>query len=154
MEAVTLQPVGILHGNRKTPIDDQWDSEISTIELDAKRFTSDALMGLTDFTHLEVVFLMHLVPQEEIEVGARHPRGRKDWPRVGIFSQRGKGRPNRVGVSRCKLLRVEGLKVTVQGLDAIDGTPIIDIKPYMAEFGPRGDFKQPEWATEIMKDYY
>jgi tRNA (Thr-GGU) A37 N-methylase len=101
-----------------------------------------------------VVFHFHRVPDDEIQLGARHPRGRSDWPRVGIFAQRGKGWPNRLGVSRCKLLTVDGLRITVLGLDAIDGTPIIDIKPYMIEFGPRGDVTQPEWAVELMKDYY
>ena len=154
MESISLLPVGVVHASRKTPIDDNWGSEASIIELDASRFTPDALMGLGDFSHLEVVFLMHRVPQEEIEAGARHPRGRKDWPQVGIFAQRGKGRPNRIGISRCTLRGVEGLKLMVEGLDAIDGTPILDIKPYMAEFGPRGEVRQPAWAVEIMKEYY
>ena len=94
------------------------------------------------------------VPVEKVETGARHPRGNADWPLVGIFAQRGKNRPNRIGVSRCRLLRTDGLDLHVQGLDAVDGTPVLDIKPYMAEFGPQGPTHQPAWATEIMRDYY
>ena len=77
-----------------------------------------------------------------------------NWPEVGIFAQRGKNRPNRIGVSRCRLLGVDGLDVRVAGLDAIAGTPVLDVKPYMAEFGPVGETAQPEWATELMRDYY
>ena len=94
------------------------------------------------------------VPVEKIETGARHPRGNTDWPRVGIFAQRGKNRPNRIGVSRCRLIKTDGLDLHIQGLDAVDGTPVLDIKPYMSEFGPQGDTTQPDWATTIMRDYY
>lgn len=94
------------------------------------------------------------VPVEKIETGARRPRGNPDWPLVGIFAQRGKNRPNRLGVSRCRVVKVDGLDVHVEGLDAVDGTPVLDLKPYMAEFGPRGELGQPEWATALMRDYY
>ncbi|BDM74157.1 hypothetical protein HEK616_76440 (plasmid) [Streptomyces nigrescens] len=106
------------------------------------------------FSHLEVVYHFDRVPVEKIETGARHPRGNTDWPQVGIFAQRGKNRPNRLGVSRCRLLSVDGLDLHVQGLDAVDGTPVLDIKPYMAEFGPQGTTSQPGWATDIMRRYY
>ena len=77
-----------------------------------------------------------------------------DWPKIGIFAQRGKNRPNRIGVSVCRLVKVEGLKITVEELDAIDGTPVLDVKPYIREFGPRGEVRQPGWATELMTEYY
>jgi tRNA (Thr-GGU) A37 N-methylase len=73
-----------------------------TVALDAEHYGQDALFGLQDFSHVEVVFYFHRVPEEKIETGARHPRGNPDWPLVGIFAQRGKNRPNRLGVSRCK----------------------------------------------------
>ena len=73
---------------------------------------------------------------------------------IGIFAQRGKGRPNRIGISTCRLLGVDGTRVRVSGLDAIDGTPVLDIKPYMREFGPRGEVRQPHWADEIMGGYF
>ena len=111
-------------------------------------------MGLNDFSHLEVVYSFHLVPESKIQTSARHPRNRKDWPKVGIFSQRGKNRPNRLGVSVCRIIKVEGTVITVQGLDAIDATPVLDLKPCMREFAPRGEVRQPEWATELMAAYY
>ena len=73
---------------------------------------------------------------------------------MGIFAQRGKNRPNRLGTTTCRLLQVDGTKLNVAGLDAIDGTPVLDIKPVMKEFLPRGALAQPEWATELMASYW
>ncbi len=154
LSSITILPIGVVLAARTEPIDDHWGSELATIELDSARFTEEALAGLADFSHLEVVYSFHLVADSEITTGARHPRNNPNWPRVGIFAQRGKARPSRIGVSRCQLLGVDGLKLTVRGLDAISGTPVLDIKPYMREFGPRGEVRQPEWATEIMREYY
>ncbi|APR80815.1 Hypothetical protein A7982_06162 [Minicystis rosea] len=123
------------------------------IELDA-RFGAESLAGLDAFSHLEIVFVFDRVRESAIETGARHPRERTDWPLVGIFAQRGKARPNRLGVSRCRLLHVEGTRLHVEGLDAIDGTPVLDIKPYLREFAPLGEVTQPAWASELMADYY
>jgi tRNA (Thr-GGU) A37 N-methylase len=89
-----------------------------------------------------------------VQTAARHPRGNTEWPKVGIFAQRAKMRPNRIGVTTCRLLEVDGLTLRVQGLDAIDGTPVVDLKPYMREFGPRGDVRQPQWSTELMAGYW
>jgi len=79
---------------------------------------------------------------------------REDWPLVGIFAQRGKNRPNRIGLTTCAILKVEGTRLHVRGLDAIDGTPVLDIKPVMREFLPRGEVRQPEWASELMAEYW
>ncbi|MFE0509359.1 SAM-dependent methyltransferase [Streptomyces sp. NPDC058964] len=153
-DAVVVHPVGRVVGGRAEVRDDEWGEVRAVIRVDGERFTPESLAGLDAFSHLEVVYHFDRVPEERIETGARHPRGNTDWPEVGIFAQRGKNRPNRIGVSRCRLLRVEGLDVHVGGLDAVDGTPVLDIKPYMAEFGPRGATVQPEWATAIMREYY
>ena len=152
-ESILVSPVGWVRAPRTEARDDFWGSVTSTIELDP-RFSPDALAGLDGFSHLEIVYQFHGVPLDRVEATARHPRNRADWPRVGIFAQRGKARPNRIGVSRCNLVRIEGRAITVQRLDAIDGTPVLDIKPYMAEFGPIGPVLQPAWATELMKSYY
>jgi len=84
----------------------------------------------------------------------RRPRGREDWPLVGIFAQRGRNRPNRLGVSVCRIVSVEGLDLEVEGLDAIDGTPVVDIKPVLSGFLPRGEVREPAWAAEIMESYW
>ncbi len=147
-------PIGQVRGGRDHPIDDDWGKSHARIELDPARFTPAALASLGDFSHLEVIFLFDRVTEAEIEYGSRHPRGRADWPLVGIFAQRGKNRPNRLGLCTCKIAGVDGLTVEVEGLDAIDGTPVIDIKPVMREFLPRGEVRQPDWAGGLMKDYW
>ena len=150
---IVLQPVAQVRGSRSQPEDDSWNSEVAQIVLHP-RFDASALAGLEAFSHVEVVFHFDQVSDAEIATGARHPRGRSDWPLVGIFAQRGKNRPNRIGVSVCRLLSVEGSTLKVRGLDAIDGTPVLDIKPVMREFLPRGEIHQPDWASELMKDYW
>lgn len=149
-----LSSIGTVHNSVKEPADDLWGGITSRIDLDSSRFHLDSLSGLADFSHIEVIFLFHLVTESEIATGSRHPRGRTDWPRAGIFAQRGKNRPNRIGVTVCRLLSVEQLSVHVTGLDAVDGTPVLDIKPYMREFAPRGEVRQPKWASELMAGYW
>jgi len=151
---ITLQPIGQVRGGRGRPIDDDWGGERARLELDPARFTADSLAGLADFSHAEVIFVFDQVQDDQIETGARRPRGRADWPLVGIFAQRGKNRPNRLGVTVCRIVSVEGLSVEVEGLDAIDGTPIVDIKPVLSGFLPRGEVREPEWAREIMSGYW
>jgi tRNA-Thr(GGU) m(6)t(6)A37 methyltransferase TsaA len=152
---ITLQPVGYVVGGRHEPVDDDWGQVRAVISLDRSRFDVDAVAGLTAFSHLVVVFQFHLVEESAVQSGARHPRGNTDWPRVGMFAQRAKMRPNRLGVSSCRLLAVEGLDLRVQGLDAIDGTPVLDVKPYMREFEPLpAEVHQPAWASELMAQYW
>ncbi|MEY2568786.1 MAG: tRNA (adenine37-N6)-methyltransferase [Actinomycetota bacterium] len=151
---IELRPIGTVSGGRTEAIDDDWGAVEATIELDAGRFTPDAVAGLDGFSHVEVVYQFHLVDEEGITTGARHPRERTDWPLVGIFAQRGKMRPNRLGVTTCELIGVDGLRVRVRGLDAIDGSPVLDLKPYMREFGPRRETTQPAWASELMHGYW
>jgi tRNA-Thr(GGU) m(6)t(6)A37 methyltransferase TsaA len=153
-EQIVVEPVGFIRAPRAEVVDDRWGGMVSTIELDARRFGPEALAGLDGFSHAEIVYFFDRVPAEKVETGSRHPRGNTSWPRVGVFAQRVKNRPNRLGVSRCRLVSVSGLTVRVEGLDAVDGTPVLDIKPYMAEFGPIGTVHQPAWATELMRDYY
>jgi tRNA-Thr(GGU) m(6)t(6)A37 methyltransferase TsaA len=152
--AIVLQPVGVVRGGRSAPVDDEWAGVEAVIQLDPVRFAPDALAGLDRFSHIEVVFQFHLVEESQTVAGARHPRGRLDWPKVGIFAQRGKDRPNRIGVSVCELIGVVGRSVAVRGLDAVDGTPVLDIKPYMRGFAPRGPVIEPDWAEELMQDYW
>lgn len=150
----TLAAVAVVVGGRADPVDDDWDRETAIVRLDGDRFTTEAVAGLEAFSHLEVVFVFDRVDPSAVEDGARHPRGNPDWPRVGIFAQRAKDRPNRLGVSRCRLLRVDGLDLHVAGLDAVDGTPVLDIKPHMREFDARGDRRQPAWASDLMRGYW
>jgi tRNA-Thr(GGU) m(6)t(6)A37 methyltransferase TsaA len=151
---VELMPIGVVRSSRREVVDDDWDRETCQLILDPDVFDEEALYGLDGFSHVEVVYHFDRVPEDRIERGARHPRNNPDWPLVGIFAQRGKNRPNRIGVTVSRIVSVEGTAVTVTGLDAVDGTPILDIKPWMAEFGPRGEVQQPAWSTELMAGYW
>jgi tRNA-Thr(GGU) m(6)t(6)A37 methyltransferase TsaA len=149
----TVSAIGHVRCGRTDPVDDDWDSIPAVIEL-TDGFSEEALMGLEAFSHAEVIYLLDQVETSEITATARHPRGRTDWPRVGIFAQRGKGRPNRLGATICRIVSVDGRKLSVTGLDAIDGTPVLDIKPVMTGFLPRGEIREPDWAREIMSGYW
>lgn len=154
MDSITLISVGTVRSTRTKPADDNWDAERARVELDPEQFTGEALAGLGEFSHAEIVFHLNQVEPGAVERSARHPRNNPDWPKVGIFAQRGKNRPNQIGITICRILKVEGLALHVEGLDAIDGTPVLDIKPWVAEFGPRGPVKQPAWITELMSGYW
>jgi tRNA (adenine37-N6)-methyltransferase len=153
-ENIALRTIGIVRSPVKEVADDCWGDVLSTIELDQHQFGSDSTLGLDQYSHVEVVFLLNRIPAEKIEKGAKHPRGRADWPKMGIFAQRSKDRPNRIGITICKLESVEGLKIRVWELDAVDGTPVLDVKPYLKGFAPRGDVREPAWATELMSGYF
>lgn len=150
----TVKAIGRVRSARDEAIDDGWDAIPVRIELDARQFTPDALLSLDQFSHAEIVYLFDRVREDQIERGARHPRGRTDWPRAGIFAQRGKNRPNRIGVTVAEIVKVEGLTLTLKGLDAIEGTPVLDIKPVLSGFLPRGEVREPDWAREIMAAYW
>lgn len=154
MDPFKLEPIGTVRGTRSEVRDDDWDRELAQIALDPGRFTPAALAGLDQFSHVEVVFLLDRVAADGIETGARHPRNNPAWPRVGIFAQRGKNRPNRLGLTVCRVVGVEGLVLSVAGLDAVDGTPVLDLKPWVVEFGPRGPIFQPAWISELMQGYW
>ena len=148
-----IEPIGFVRGGRSDRRDDGWDREFATITL-TDRFTPEALMGLDAFSHIEVIFRFHTLTDDEVTTDARHPRGNPEWPRVGIFAQRGSKRPNRLAVTVCRLVGVDGRDVHVRGLDAIDGTPVLDIKPVMREFLPRGEVVEPAWVGELMAGYW
>ncbi len=148
-----MEKIGTVHSSRKQMIDDNWESESVYIELE-NQYPADSLQGLEDFSHVEIVFYMDQVDLSKIELVARHPRGNTSWPKVGIFAQRAKNRPNQIGLTLCSIMKIEGKKLYLKGLDAIDGTPILDIKPVMQEFLPREKVRQPAWSQELMKDYW
>lgn len=133
--------------------DDHWGGLVSTIEL-LPPLDGEAVAGLDAFSHIEVLFHFHAADPGKIVAGARHPRNNVQWPRVGILAQRAKNRPNRLGSTIVRLLAVRGATLKVAELDAIEGTPVLDIKPVMREFLPRGEVVQPAWASELMGQYW
>lgn len=152
---ITVHPIGYVRSAERGPREDFWGQVSCEIELDRERFGADALLGLSDFSHVEVLFFFDRVDEKSLASGSRRPRGNPDWPETGIFAQRGKNRPNRLGATICQLLSVAGTIVKVKGLDALDGTPVLDIKPVIREFLPeRPAVRQPEWASKLMADYF
>jgi tRNA (adenine37-N6)-methyltransferase len=151
--SASVEAVGYVSCSRRSARDDGWDGETTTIEL-AAGFGPESVQGLADFSHLEVLYHFHQADTRSVVTGARHPRDNPAWPLTGIFAQRGRNRPNLLGSTVCRLLKVEGTTLHVSGLDAIDGTPVLDIKPYMTGFAPRGTVREPAWATELMAGYW
>lgn len=150
---ITLKPIGIAYNERVDIQDDNWGKVDSKIVID-RNIPEEALAGIETFSHLEIIFYFHKVKEENIELGARHPRNNLKLPKVGIFAQRGKNRPNRLGLTKVRLLKREERELYVQRLDCVNETPILDIKPVMEEFLPTESIKQPEWTRDIMKRYW
>lgn len=92
--------------------------------------------------------------QNEDIVFASRPRGNPNYPVAGIFAQRKKDRPNKIGLCTVELLEHRDRIIKVRNLDAINGTPVIDIKPVFKEFESRGLITQPSWVADLMKNYW
>lgn len=148
-----IKPIAYVKNTRTQIQDDDWGAVISEIRL-VEELKEAALLGVEEFSHLEIIFYFDKVTDKQIQYEARHPRNNQDYPKIGIFAQRGKNRPNKIGLTIVELLERNGTTLLVKGLDAIDGTPIIDIKPIMREFLPRTTVKQPKWSTDLMKNYW
>lgn len=152
MEVINLQPIAFVINNRQSLEDDFWGLVTSEIEL-AENIPFNAFDGIEDFSHLEVIFYFNKADKAKI-VYHGHPRGNTQWPNVGIFAQRKKNRPNNIGLTIVKLLKREGNKIWVKNLDAINGTPVLDIKPVLKEFLPTEEICQPTWSKELMQNYW
>ena len=149
-----IEPIGFVKNNRTEITDDFWGNVISEIEL-TEKFTAESLKGLALFSHVEIIFYFDKVGDDEINYGAAIPRDRADlYPAMGVFAQRKKSRPNKLGATICELIKVDGNKILLKGLDAIHQTPVLDIKPVLKEFLPTKNITQPAWMADLMKDYW
>lgn len=147
---VCMEPVGYVANDVDSPVDCGWAEVESRIVL--RENLEPALSGLGDFSHLLVVFWMHQA--QPPAVLRRRPRNRDDMPEVGLFSQRSKHRPNPIGVTAVTLVRISGGEVVVRGLDAINGTPVLDIKPYCPQYDRPAEVRVPEWVDRLMAGYF
>jgi tRNA-Thr(GGU) m(6)t(6)A37 methyltransferase TsaA len=148
---IEIEVIGSVVSPIKEPVDQNWGEVVSEIVLEKKY--SDGLIGLEDFSHTVIIYFMHLAAENNRVKIRRRPQGRDDMPFAGIFSQRAKNRPNPVGVTAVKIIKVENNILKIQGLDAIDGTPVLDIKPYY----PRDRVENPiipKWVYRLMSNYY
>jgi tRNA-Thr(GGU) m(6)t(6)A37 methyltransferase TsaA len=144
--------IGIVKTSVTEEKDSDWGEVVSEIHVNEEYI--DGLKGIEGNSYLIIIFFMHNATFDRSKDLIRHPRGRVDLPLLGIFSQRAKHRPNPIGITPVKLLGCEGNVLKVQGLDAIDGTPVLDIKPYVPHFDRIEDAKAPDWIETIMKDYF
>ena len=125
---------------------------ISTITL-LPHMPEEAFNGIEDFSHLEIIYYFDKVEPDTIIYSGR-PRGNPAYPDVGILGQRKKDRPNRIGLCTVELIAHKGRSIEVKYLDAIDGTPVLDIKPVFREYGIKSEIRQPAWVADLMKDYW
>ena len=149
---ITLNPVATVKNSRTSPIDDNWEEVIAEIEL-AAHIPTEAFENISDFSNLEIIYFFDKVESKDIIYSGR-PRGNPGYPVVGIFGQRKKDRPNTIGLCTVELLEHSGRTLKVKYLDAIDGTPVLDIKPVIKEFQPKGEIRQPLWVADLMKNYW
>lgn len=152
MERVELTIIGRVECSVAEQRDDGWGTVTSRIVLSPEY--QAGLEGLEGFSHLIVVMLLHEARFDAGRHLVRRPRGLESMPRVGIFAQRAKDRPNPIGITAVRLQRVGPGFVEVQGLDAIDGTPVLDLKPYFPIFDRVSDARVPGWVDELMRDYF
>ncbi len=112
----------------------------------------ELLEGIEEFSHILVLYWPHLLPEENRKIRKVHPMRRMDLPEVGVFATRSQARPNPVLISTVRLLARRGNILEVQALDALDGSLIVDIKPYM-EMTPEADQPRfPDWLRKLRKD--
>lgn len=155
MQKIVLGAIGRVSSPVTKGRDENWGTVVAEIRLDDSRFEPACVSGLEEFSHVEVVFVFDQLSDNEIEMGTWHSRENPLWPKVGIFAQRGRKRPNRLGATICELVSIEGLAIRVRGLDAFDGSPVVDLKPVMREFLPDpGSIRQPQWSRELMSTYF
>ncbi|MEU3077821.1 TrmO family methyltransferase domain-containing protein [Streptomyces laurentii] len=133
---------------------DDYKAGVESIIRLVPEIPESALEGIDEFGHVEVVFHFHLGSDSDIELEPRSPRGNPEWPATGGLVHRNHRRPARLGVSYPRLLRVEGRDLHVTDLDADDGTPVIDLAPVFREMLPRSPVRQPEWPTDMLKNYW
>ncbi len=152
METIDLKIIAIISNSRDHLGDDDWGDVVSTIRL-SDELSPDLFKGLDTFSHVEIVFVFHELDFEKEVPDMRHPRNNQKWPSIGLLAQRSAYHPNPIGLTTAKILAVEGRELTVQGLDAVNGSPVLDIKPIFQEFLPENP-QQPRWVSELLKDYW
>ena len=144
MKEINLKSIGVAKNSEKDPRFGSFTGIVTEIVVDEK-FT-DALNGIEDYSHVIIVYWMDKVKNYVI---THRPQGNPDVPIVGIFACRCPPRPNPIAVSTVELMEHNGNKIKVRGLDILDGTPIIDIKPYWPIYDNVKDGKIPSWVNRL-----
>ncbi len=144
---VELRPVGWVRNEvEEKPADGVWEELVSEIEIDEA--VAPALEGIEEFSHIIVLFWIDRRDPSDRPLQV-HPQGRQDLPLKGVFATRSPARPNPVGLTVVKLLERDGRVLRVLGLDALNGTPVLDIKPYLVRGDSVPDASIPEWLRTL-----
>jgi len=147
-----LHTIGDVHSPVDEPVDENWGEIVSRIII--RPDYRPGLLGLQEFSHIIVITYLHRARFELLHHLQRRPRSMPSMPLLGIFAQRAKDRPNPLGITAVELISVEPDGLTVRGLDAIDGTPVLDIKPYFPQYDRVENARVPAWTDELMKGYF
>lgn len=147
-ESILLKPIGCV---RTQAVGDEVKDKLRLSEIFIDCELTQALEGITGFSHVFVLFWLHEITAKQRKTLKVHPRGRMDLPLVGVFSARTNLRPNPIGLTLVELVKVEGNVLTVRGLDAFDGTPVLDVKPYDS-WDCAANARMPDWWMKLEKE--
>ena len=142
---IILKPIGFV---RTQAVGDEVKDKTRLSEIFIDCELTQALEDITGFSHVFVLFWLHEISRKERETLKVHPRGRRDMPLLGVFATRTNLRPNPIGLTLCELVKVEGNVLTVRGLDAFDGTSVLDVKPYDS-WDCALNARMPEWWMKL-----
>ena len=151
MKSIEMTPIGRVENTVAEKKDTAWGANVSSIILEEQY--AGGLAGLDRFSHAIILYYLdqaQFVKEKHLQ---RRPQNREDMPMVGIFSQRAKDRPNRIGMTSVEIVSVSDRTLTVKGLDAVNGTPVLDIKPYYPVYD-RKEAVVPEWVDRLMEHYF
>jgi len=166
-QPIQLKPVGVVRNQSKDP---SWGSDLSALtwhdraarmkeqresvsELVINTSLEAILDGIDEFSHIMVIYWAHLVPPERRSTTRVHPMGNNDFPLVGVFATGSPVRPNSILTTVVRLVGRNGNVLRVTGLDALDGSPILDIKPYSGGIVDADEIKIPDWMRDIHRTF-
>jgi tRNA-Thr(GGU) m(6)t(6)A37 methyltransferase TsaA len=145
LKPVKVQPIGIVRNGLGRRSYNEWSDTESEIVI-AEEY-QESLYRLEEFSHVDVLFYLHEMKRE---FRSRiHPTGNPDYPLMGAFATRTPNRPSRIALTTCRLLSINGNVLKVRGLDAYDGSPVMDIKPYTGK--TIENVRLPEWLKNLKK---
>lgn len=149
MDEIVMRPIGFVENGQTEAVDEGWGGVVSTVRL--REDLGGIVDGLDQFSHALIICYLHETP--DVPEVRRRPRGREDMPMLGLLAQRARHRPNPIAVTAVEVVAVHHDRLEVRGLDAIHGTPVLDIKPYFPIFDRR-EARVPEWVDRLMEGYY